>query len=73
MRGMRIGMVAGFLFTAFPAWAPDAEPAERAPRFAKLTYDQLNAYQKPLGEQILAMADEGVPPGKEPPFKPGEP
>jgi 4-carboxymuconolactone decarboxylase len=22
---------------------------------------------------ILAMAEEGVPPGKEPPFKPGEP
>ena len=60
MRNLRAGMAVGLLFAAFPAWAAGASPPAKAPRFAPLTYDQLNAYQKPLGEQILKVSSVGL-------------
>ena len=60
MRNLRAGMAVGLLFAAFPGWAADASPPAKAPRFAPLTYDQLNAYQKPLGEQILKVSSVGL-------------
>jgi 4-carboxymuconolactone decarboxylase len=53
-------MAVGLLFATFPAWAADAPPPAKAPRFAPLTYDQLNVYQKPLGEQILKVSSVGL-------------
>ena len=60
MKSVRAGLAVGLLFAAFPAWADDASPPARAPRFAPLTYDQLNVYQKPLGEQILRVSSVGL-------------
>jgi 4-carboxymuconolactone decarboxylase len=42
-----------------PAVAQDA-PAAKPPRFAPLTVDQLNVYQKPLGEQIMKVSSVGL-------------
>jgi 4-carboxymuconolactone decarboxylase len=53
-------MAVGLLFATFPAWAADAPPPAKPPRFAPLTYDQLNVYQKPLGEQILKVSSVGL-------------
>src|SRR5258705_11620764 len=36
------------------------QPPPRAPRFATLTYEQFNAYQKPLGKQILKVSSVGL-------------
>src|SRR3989440_7884120 len=59
MRILRTGIVAGLLF-AFPA-LPVGEPlATKPPRFAPLTFEQLNVYQKPLGEQILKVSSVGL-------------
>src|SRR5947209_10723150 len=59
MRILRTGIVAGLLF-AFPA-LPVGEPlATKPPRFAPLTYEQLNVYQKPLGEQIMKVSSVGL-------------
>jgi 4-carboxymuconolactone decarboxylase len=44
--------------TVAPAQA--ADPAPAAPRFAPLTLDQLNAYQKPLGEQVMKVSSVGL-------------
>jgi len=60
MRNVRTGMAVGLVFAAFGAWAADESPSARAPRFAPLTYDQLNVYQKPLGEQILKVSSVGL-------------
>ncbi len=43
-----------------PAMAADAEGGSKPPRFAPLTIDQLNAYQKPLGEQIMKVSSIGL-------------
>jgi 4-carboxymuconolactone decarboxylase len=59
MKSVRVGLAVGLLFAAFAVWAVDAPPA-KAPRFAPLTYDQLNVYQKPLGEQILKVSSVGL-------------
>lgn len=40
--------------------AADSLPAAKAPRFAPLTIDQLNVYQKPLGEQIMKVSSIGL-------------
>lgn len=56
MTNVRAGMAVGLLFAAFPARPADPP----APRFAPLTFDQLNAYQKPLGEQILKVSSIGL-------------
>jgi len=53
-------MAVGLVFAAFRAWTADESPPARPPRFAPLTYDQLNVYQKPLGEQILKVSSVGL-------------
>jgi 4-carboxymuconolactone decarboxylase len=40
--------------------AQAADPAPAAPRFAPLTLDQLNVYQKPLGEQVMKVSSVGL-------------
>jgi 4-carboxymuconolactone decarboxylase len=42
------------------AWGADASTAPNAPRFAPLTMEQLNVYQKPLGEQIMKVSSIGL-------------
>jgi 4-carboxymuconolactone decarboxylase len=37
-----------------------ADPAVPAPRFAPLTMEQLNVYQRPLGEQIMKVSSVGL-------------
>ena len=37
-----------------------ADEATRPPRFSPLTVDQLNVYQKPLGEQIMKVSSVGL-------------
>ena len=59
MRSLRSGIVVGLLF-AFPASQAGEALATKPPRFAPLTYDQLNVYQKPLGEQILKVSSVGL-------------
>src|SRR3981081_4223779 len=44
---------------ASSALAVDPSPPAKEPRFAPLTYEQLNVYQKPLGEQILRVSCAG--------------
>ena len=44
---------------AFAATAADQPPA-KPPRFAPFTFEQLNTYQKPLGEQILKVSSVGL-------------
>jgi 4-carboxymuconolactone decarboxylase len=44
----------------FQSWAADAVTAPKPPRFAPLTIDQLNVYQKPLGEQIMKVSSVGL-------------
>ncbi|HET9653577.1 MAG TPA: hypothetical protein VFP36_15365 [Usitatibacter sp.] len=46
--------------TLVSAMAADGEVGTRAPRFAPLTMDQLNVYQKPLGEQIMKVSSIGL-------------
>lgn len=43
-----------------PAIGADPEAAAKPPRFAPLTMDQLNVYQKPLGEQIMKVSSVGL-------------
>ena len=48
------------LLVAFAAAAGDSSAPARGPRFAPLTFEQLNVYQKPLGEQILKVSSVGL-------------
>src|SRR5512147_1134713 len=45
---------------AWPVLAADGAPPARAPRFPQLTIEQLNVYQKPLGEQVLKVSSIGL-------------
>jgi len=45
---------------AFPGVADDPAPTARPSRFPQLTYEQLNTYQKPLGEQVLKVSSVGL-------------
>ena len=45
---------------AFASLAADPAAPAKGSRFAPLTYEQLNAYQKPLGEQILKVSSVGL-------------
>src|SRR5258705_13027497 len=47
-------------YFAFAALAAEQSAPAKAPRFAALTYEQLNVYQKPLGEQILKVSSVGL-------------
>jgi 4-carboxymuconolactone decarboxylase len=44
----------------FQAWGADASTAPKAPRFESLSMNQLNVYQKPLGEQIMKVSSIGL-------------
>ena len=44
----------------FQSWGADASTAPKSPRFTPLTMDQLNVYQKPLGEQIMKVSSIGL-------------
>jgi 4-carboxymuconolactone decarboxylase len=48
------------LLAAFQASAAEKAPPAKAPRFAPMSFEQLNAYQKPLGEQILRVSSVGL-------------
>jgi len=59
---MRAVVAAGMLACAMAPPASAAEPQQQAkpPRFPPLTYEQLNVYQKPLGEQIMKVSSVGL-------------
>jgi 4-carboxymuconolactone decarboxylase len=42
------------------SWAADGSTVPKAPRFTPLTMDQLNVYQRPLGEQIMKVSSIGL-------------
>ena len=44
----------------FQSWGADSSTAPQAPRFTPLTMNQLNVYQKPLGEQIMKVSSVGL-------------
>src|ERR1019366_7867831 len=44
----------------FQSWGADASAAPKAPKFPQLTVEQLNVYQKPLGEQIMKVSSVGL-------------
>jgi 4-carboxymuconolactone decarboxylase len=56
-RGLAVTLLAGAI--AAPHSAAQ-EQVNKPPRFPPLTYEQLNAYQKPLGEQILKVSSVGL-------------
>jgi 4-carboxymuconolactone decarboxylase len=45
---------------AAPSFAADASSPPELPRFTQLTVEQLNVYQKPLGEQIMKVSSVGL-------------
>src|SRR5256885_12036176 len=53
------GIAAGVL-VGFAAMAGDQSAPARAPRFPLLSFEQLNVYQTPLGEQILKVSSVGL-------------
>jgi len=53
-------LAASGLLISFPAAAVDPTQTAKSPRFAPLTFEQLNVYQKPLGEQILKVSSVGL-------------
>jgi 4-carboxymuconolactone decarboxylase len=62
MRILLSGLVTMSLVAALAGPARAADPAvpAQSPRFAPLTMDQLNTYQKPLGEQIMKVSSVGL-------------
>jgi 4-carboxymuconolactone decarboxylase len=61
--GRTSGLVAATFLAgtlAPPASAAEPQQATKPPRFPVLTYEQLNVYQKPLGEQILKVSSVGL-------------
>jgi 4-carboxymuconolactone decarboxylase len=48
------------LAAALCGFALAADPVAPPPRFAPLTMEQLNVYQKPLGEQIMKVSSVGL-------------
>lgn len=62
MRIVLSGLVTMSLAAALscPALAADLVVPAQSPRFAPLTLDQLNVYQKPLGEQIMKVSSVGL-------------
>jgi len=49
-----------FALMATTTFAADPLPPDGPPRFPQLTFEQLNAYQKPLAEQILKVSSVGL-------------
>ncbi|HTP51998.1 MAG TPA: carboxymuconolactone decarboxylase family protein [Anaeromyxobacteraceae bacterium] len=62
MKTIQLCALVGPLLTALalPAVAEGPGDAAKPPRFAPLTYEQLNAYQRPLGEQVLKVSSVGL-------------
>jgi len=46
--------------TVAAVMAADGDASSKPPRFAPLTMEQLNVYQKPLGEQIMKVSSVGL-------------
>jgi 4-carboxymuconolactone decarboxylase len=46
--------------TVAAVMAADGDAGSKPPRFAPLTIEQLNVYQKPLGEQIMKVSSVGL-------------
>jgi len=59
MKTMRRGVAVALLVGALSASGSEAEQ-QKPPRFPQLTYEQLNVYQKPLGEQVLKVSSVGL-------------
>jgi len=62
MRAIQFCIAVGFVLVAgaFPSAAEGPTPAAKPPRFPHLAYEQLNAYQRPLGEQVLKVSSVGL-------------
>jgi len=62
MGRMRAAVAASLLIGVMAPLASvgEPQPSTKPPRFPPLTYEQLNAYQKPLGEQILKVSSVGL-------------
>src|SRR6266566_4239741 len=50
----------GLIGSMAAAFAADPSATAKGPRFVPLTYEQLNVYQKPLGEQIMKVSSVGL-------------
>jgi 4-carboxymuconolactone decarboxylase len=57
-RGLAVTLLAGAI--AAPHSAAQPQQVNKPPRFPPLTYEQLNTYQRPLGEQILKVSSVGL-------------
>jgi len=55
-----IAIGTSFALMATATFAAEPLPPEGPPRFPQLTFEQLNAYQKPLAEQILKVSSVGL-------------
>ncbi len=60
MNTIGTGIALGVLFAAFSTLAADPSPPAKAPRFPLLKLEELNAYQKPLGEQVMKVSSIGL-------------
>jgi 4-carboxymuconolactone decarboxylase len=58
LAGIAIGAILAGM--TVQSWGADPSAPAKAPRFAPLTIDQLNIYQKPLGEQIMKVSSIGL-------------
>ena len=57
---MSLALSAVLACAAAPLLAADASSPPAVPRFPQLTVEQLNVYQKPLGEQIMKVSSVGL-------------
>ncbi len=62
MRSVLAVLVVSALFATFTGRAAAADPTapSKPPRFPLLAYEQLNTYQRPLGEQVLKVSSIGL-------------
>lgn len=62
MKVKRLAIVVGAILygVALQSWSVDETITSKTPRFPTLTLDQLNVYQKPLGEQITKVSSVGL-------------
>ena len=58
-RATRLTFSVALMFSAMQSYAADAG-AVPSPRFPQLTTQELNVYQKPLGEQITKVSSVGL-------------
>jgi 4-carboxymuconolactone decarboxylase len=55
-----LALSAALACAAAPSLAADASSSPEVPRFPQLTVEQLNVFQKPLGEQIMKVSSVGL-------------